>query len=55
MIGGGSAGGGPPRLAQLARAKHTLCAIAVDLRVTQSVDGNKGIDCVPSKASLPKR
>jgi hypothetical protein len=55
MIGGGSATGGPPRLAQLVRAKHALRAIAVDLRVTQTVDGHKGIDCILSKASLPKR
>jgi tripartite-type tricarboxylate transporter receptor subunit TctC len=34
---------------------EALGALAVDLRVTQTVDGDKGIDCVLSKASLPKR
>jgi acetamidase/formamidase len=34
---------------------YTLCSIAADLRVTQTVDGNKGIHCVLSKAALPAR
>lgn len=34
---------------------YTLCSIAADLRVTQTVDGNKGIHCVLSKAKLPPR
>jgi len=34
---------------------HTLCSIAVDLRATQTVDGDKGIDRALSKLSLPKR
>jgi hypothetical protein len=29
--------------------------IAADLRVTQTVDGNKGIHCVLPKAKLPPR
>ena len=32
---------------------YTLCSIAADLRVTQTVDGNKGIHCVPAKTKLP--
>ena len=31
---------------------YSLCSIAADLRVTQTVDGNKGIHCVLSKAML---
>lgn len=34
---------------------HTLCSIAADLRVTQTVDGNKGIHCVLAKSKLPAR
>jgi acetamidase/formamidase len=34
---------------------YTLCSIAADLRVTQTVDGNKGIHCVLPKAKLPPR
>ncbi len=34
---------------------YTLCSLAADLRVTQMVDGNKGIHCVLSKAHLPRR
>ena len=34
---------------------YTLCSIAADLRVTQTVDGNKGIHCVLAKAKLPPR
>jgi acetamidase/formamidase len=33
---------------------YTLCSIAADLRVTQTVDGNKGIHCVLAKAKLPQ-
>jgi acetamidase/formamidase len=32
---------------------YTLCSIAADLRVTQTVDGNKGIHCVLAKTKLP--
>jgi acetamidase/formamidase len=34
---------------------YTLCSIAADLRVTQTVDGNKGIHCVIRKDRLPAR
>ncbi len=34
---------------------YTLCSIAADLRVTQTVDGNKGIHCVLPKSKLPLR
>jgi acetamidase/formamidase len=34
---------------------YTLCSIASDLRVTQTVDGNKGIHCVLAKTKLPPR
>ena len=34
---------------------YTLCSIAADLRVTQTVDGNKGIHCVLAKSKLPAR
>jgi acetamidase/formamidase len=34
---------------------YTLCSIAADLRVTQMVDGNKGIHCVLPKAKMPGR
>jgi acetamidase/formamidase len=34
---------------------YTLCSIAADLRVTQTVDGNKGIHCVLAKAALPAK
>jgi len=34
---------------------YTLCSIAADLRVTQTVDGNKGIHCVLAKGKLPSR
>jgi hypothetical protein len=30
-------------------------SIAADLRVTQTVDGNKGIHCVLAKTKLPSR
>jgi acetamidase/formamidase len=33
---------------------YTLCSIAADLRVTQTVDGNKGIHCVIRKDRLPR-
>jgi acetamidase/formamidase len=32
---------------------YTLCSIAADLRVTQMVDGNKGIHCVLAKSNMP--
>jgi len=38
-----------------AQDAYTLCSLAADLRVTQMVDGNKGIHCMLAKASLPKR
>jgi acetamidase/formamidase len=34
---------------------YTLSSIAADLRVTQTVDGNKGIHCVLAKTKLPPR
>ena len=34
---------------------YTLCSIAADLRVTQTVDGNKGIHCVLAKTKVPPR
>jgi acetamidase/formamidase len=34
---------------------YTLCSIAADLRVTQTVDGNKSIHCVLAKTKLPAR
>ena len=34
---------------------YTLCSIAADLRVTQTVDGNKSILCVLAKTKLPAR
>ncbi|MBV8848770.1 MAG: acetamidase/formamidase family protein [Methylobacteriaceae bacterium] len=33
---------------------YTLCSLAADLRVTQTVDGNKGIHCVVRKDRLPR-
>ena len=33
---------------------YTLCSLAADLRVTQMVDGNKGIHCVIRKDCLPR-
>jgi acetamidase/formamidase len=38
-----------------AQDAYTLCSLAADLRVTQMVDGNKGIHCILAKTSLPKR
>jgi acetamidase/formamidase len=38
-----------------AQDAYTLCSLAADLRVTQMVDGNKGIHCVLAKTALPKR
>jgi acetamidase/formamidase len=38
-----------------AQDAYTLCSIAADLRVTQTVDGNKGIHCVLAKTKLPPR
>jgi acetamidase/formamidase len=32
-----------------------LCSLCADLRVTQMVDGNKGIHCVLAKSALPVR
>jgi acetamidase/formamidase len=37
-----------------AQDAYTLCSIAADLRVTQMVDGNKGIHCVLAKSHMPK-
>jgi acetamidase/formamidase len=34
---------------------YTLCSIAADLRVTQTVNGNKGIHCVIERSKLPAR
>ena len=34
---------------------YSLCSIAADLRVTQTVDGNKGIHCMLRKTKLPQR
>ena len=38
-----------------AQDAYTLCSIAADLRVTQMVDGNKGIHCVIAKSRLPTK
>lgn len=38
-----------------AQDAYTLCSLAADLRVTQMVDGNKGVHCVLAKAHLPKQ
>ena len=38
-----------------AQDAYTLCSIAADLRVTQMVDGNKGIHCVLAKSRMPRR
>ena len=38
-----------------AQEAYTLCSIAADLRVTQTVDGNKGIHCIIEKSKLPIR
>ena len=38
-----------------AQDAYTLCSIAADLRITQMVDGNKGIHCVMAKSRLPMR
>jgi acetamidase/formamidase len=38
-----------------AQDAYTLCSLAANLRVTQMVDGNKGIHCVLAKSVLPKR
>lgn len=34
---------------------YTLCSIAADLRITQTVDREKGVHCVLAKSSLPQR
>ncbi|WP_128934574.1 acetamidase/formamidase family protein [Bradyrhizobium zhanjiangense] len=36
-----------------AQDAYTLCSIAADLRVTQMVDGNKGVHCVLAKSRMP--
>jgi acetamidase/formamidase len=36
-----------------AQDAYTLCSIAADLRVTQLVDGNKGVHCVLAKSRMP--
>jgi acetamidase/formamidase len=38
-----------------AQDAYTLCSLAADLRVTQTVDVNKGIHCVLEKKHLPPR
>lgn len=38
-----------------AQDAYTLCSLAADLRVTQMVDGNKGIHCMLAKRLLLKR
>jgi acetamidase/formamidase len=38
-----------------AQDAYTLCSLAADLRVTQTVDVNKGIHCVLEKKHLPAR
>jgi acetamidase/formamidase len=38
-----------------AQDAYTLCSLAADLRVTQMVDGNKGIHCMLAKSALPKK
>ncbi|MCS0504212.1 acetamidase/formamidase family protein [Ancylobacter mangrovi] len=38
-----------------AQDAYTLCSLCADLRVTQTVDGNKGIHCVLPKRFLPVR
>ncbi len=38
-----------------AQDAYTLCSIAADLRVTQMVDGNKGIHCVLAKSRMPRQ
>ncbi|MBS7545869.1 acetamidase/formamidase family protein [Ancylobacter oerskovii] len=38
-----------------AQDAYTLCSLCADLRVTQTVDGNKGIHCVLPKRFLPAR
>ncbi len=37
-----------------AQDAYTLCSIAADLRVTQMVDGNKGVHCVLAKSRMPR-
>ena len=34
---------------------YTLCSIAADLRITQTVDQEKGVHCVLAKSKLPSR
>jgi acetamidase/formamidase len=38
-----------------AQDAYTLCSLCADLRVTQMVDGNKGIHCVLAKSAMPVR
>jgi acetamidase/formamidase len=38
-----------------AQDAYTLCSLCADLRVTQMVDGNKGIHCVLAKSAMPAR
>jgi acetamidase/formamidase len=38
-----------------AQDAYTLCSLAANLRVTQLVDGNKGIHCMLAKSALPTR
>jgi acetamidase/formamidase len=36
-----------------AQDAYTLYSIAADLKVTQMVDGNKGVHCVLAKSRMP--
>ena len=38
-----------------AQDAYTLCSLCANLRVTQMVDGNKGIHCVLAKSAMPVR
>ena len=37
-----------------AQDAYTLCSLAADLRITQVVDGNKGVHCILPKPLMPK-
>jgi acetamidase/formamidase len=38
-----------------AQDAYTLCSLAADLRITQVVDGNKGVHCILPKPLMPRR
>jgi acetamidase/formamidase len=38
-----------------AQDAYTLCSLIADMRITQTVDLNKGVHCVLPKANLPGR